>query len=652
MENGDNKVAPAGQGGEKRQKWGGQLEFILTLVGYAVGLGNIWRFPYLCFRNGGGAFLIPYFGTLALVGLPLFYMELAFGQFASLGPIKIWTINPLFKGLGIAMVMTNTMIGVYYNVIISWVLYFLFSSFTSELPWSSCNNTWNTILCVPTTELKNLTDPVRLPDSTYVNKSDLKSPSEEFFYNGVLKVSDGIEDAGEMSWQLALCLLLAWLIIFFVLIKGISSLGKVVYFTTIFPYILLTVMLIRGVTLEGAREGIIFYLKPDFNKLANAQAWSDAATQIFFSLSVATGGLTAMASYNDFKNNCYRDAVMIPIINCATSFYGGFAIFSVLGYMAFQKGVTVDKVAAGGPGLVFVAYPEALATMPVAPLWSILFFLMMLTLGLSSMFSITETFFTSFADEFPELLTKTRLRNIVFRIIATTVFYLIGLSMVTEGGFYVFTIFDFYLGGFPLMIIGLLETLVVCLLYGWPRFSEDVQLMLGKKPNYYFMVTLCILVPVILFAMIIFTSVQFEPPTLLGKAYPDWAQAFGFLLIIFVLIWIPIWWVYLPIREALTGNKFGPAIVKNIQPTKDWRPALEENQIGRYAPGYQLTSKDAKWFWGFFKSVNHDQQGHQDLFNNNKVYPIDVEQVSQTDVIEMASHNENKAFEADSTDHL
>jgi len=566
---------------KSRGQWGGQIEFILTLIGYAVGLGNIWRFPYLCFKNGGGAFLIPYFGTLALVGLPLFYMEVAFGQFASLGPTKIWTINPLFRGLGFATVMTNTLIGIYYNVIISWALYFLFSSMAAEVPWKTCDNSWNTNRCVQTADWKNISENYTLPGTNEtIPKADVKSPSEEFYYRGVLQLSEGIEHAGAVSWQLALCLLLAWILIFGVLIRGISSLGKVVYFTTLFPYILLTVMLIRGVTLEGAQEGIIYYLKPNFSRLADARVWSDAATQIFFSLSVASGGLIAMSSYNKFDNNCKRDSILVPIVNCATSFYGGFAIFSVLGYMAVQKGVSVDQVAASGPGLVFVVYPEALATMPVAPLWSILFFLMMITLGLSSMFSIVETFFVACEDEFPDFVTRPRWRNILFRACSIVVFYLFGLSMVTEGGFYVFALIDNYLGGFPLLIIGLLEIETICHIYGWKRFSEDVEMMIGKKPDIYLRVCLCVISPIILLATTIFMAVQYGPPTLFSGAYvyPSWSEAIGFLVIFLALGSIPVWWIYWLLKQGLWK-----LIKVNCQPTENWKPALVENQTGRYA---------------------------------------------------------------------
>lgn len=132
---------------KERGNWSSGLEFLLSCLSYAVGLGNIWRFPYLCYRNGGGAFLIPYTIMLLFVGLPLFLMELSFGQYASEGPITIWKISPLFQGIGYAMFLMTTLVGIYYNMILAWALFYLGSSLTTQLPWSSCSNWWNTDAC-------------------------------------------------------------------------------------------------------------------------------------------------------------------------------------------------------------------------------------------------------------------------------------------------------------------------------------------------------------------------------------------------------------------------------------------------------------------------------------------------------------------------
>ncbi|KAJ8299477.1 hypothetical protein KUTeg_023537 [Tegillarca granosa] len=506
---------------ESRATWGGQLEFILTCVGYAVGLGNVWRFPYLCYKNGGGAFLIPYTLMLALVGLPLFFMELAFGQYAGLGPISIWRINPLFKGLGYAMVIVSWLIGLYYNVIISHVLYYLVRSFTSVLPWTTCNNTWNTNDCLP----------YEKPDigngSLVIHTSNHSlTPSEEFYRNHVLDQTESIDNFGTVEWQLAVTLLVAWFIVWIVLLKGIQSLGKVVYFTAIFPYVMLTVLFFRGVTLPGAGNGIIYYLKPDFARLGDPRVWSDACTQIFYSLSACSGGLIAMSSYNKFKNNCYRDALIVCIINCGTSIFAGLVIFSILGYMAYEKGrhsrqsrskchtklerfteVKTHQIPKSGlcPGLAFIVYPEALARMPISPMWSVFFFIMMATLGFGSEFSIVECVLSALCDEF-KILNKRR-AAIIFRTVMVIICFLLGLPMVCR-------------------VTGVLN------------------------------------------------MIMYKEPDLDGVYYPEWAKALGWLIVLFPVLTIPGWFMFKYCTEG------GFALMKErMQPLPSWGPSLGKHTL-------------------------------------------------------------------------
>jgi solute carrier family 6 amino acid transporter-like protein 5/7/9/14 len=340
------------------------------------------------------------------------------------------------------------------------------------------------------------------------------------------------------------------------------------------------------VTLEGAGTGILYYLKPDFSRLSDARAWSDAATQIFFSLSTCTGGLIAMASYNPFKNNCLRDSIMIPIINCGTSFYAGFAIFSVLGYMAHQKGVTMADVAASGPGLVFVVFPEGLSTMPIAPLWSILFFIMMMTLGLSSEFSIIECFFSGVLDEFP-YLRKSRKHSIIFRLICCTIFYLIGLSMVTNGGFYLFNLFDYYVGGFPLLVVGFFECVAINYIYGYKNFADDIKMMIGKRPTIYIRICWCVISPLILLVIIIFMSVQYSTPTLFSNKYiyPSWAEGIGWLIVATCIFLIPVWFLGVYFKDG------GWQLLKKLsKPSDEWGPAHPNYRIGKYAKSTTITT--------------------------------------------------------------
>uniref|UniRef100_T1J7F0 Transporter n=1 Tax=Strigamia maritima TaxID=126957 RepID=T1J7F0_STRMM len=307
---------------EERDHWGSKVEFLLSCLSYAIGLGNVWRFPYLVYRNGGGAFLIPYFVMLTTAGIPLFFLELAFGQYASEGPITIWKISPLFQGLGYAMFLVSALVGIYYNMIIGWTWYYLFNSFTEILPWSSCDNDWNTNAC-RRFEATNCTAPTGflLLNGTCINRGNKtdkewrtfklnsikpKMPTDEYFHNYMLSISSGIDDIGEVKLELALCLLLAWVVCYIALLKGVKSFGKAVYFTAFFPYIVLIILLIRAATLPGYMDGILYYVTPQWDKLLTAQIWGDATVQIFFSLAPCWGGLITLASYNTFHNNCFR----------------------------------------------------------------------------------------------------------------------------------------------------------------------------------------------------------------------------------------------------------------------------------------------------------------------------------------------------------
>jgi solute carrier family 6 amino acid transporter-like protein 5/7/9/14 len=605
-----------------RGAWGGKVEFILTCIGYAVGLGNVWRFPYLTYANGGGAFLIPFVIMLFLIGIPLFFLELCFGQFASLGPIAIWRSSPLMKGLGFSMVFTNLMVALYYNVIISWCLYYLFASMTDVLPWETCDNVWNTPRCVLTEDFSQINGSSVIINGENYTKSELKSPSDEYYYRQVLKMTQpedgGMNDSGTIVWQLAMCLLLCWMLVFFVLVKGISSLGKVVYFTSTFPYLLLTIMLIRGVTLEGAWTGIQFYLIPTWEKLADPKVWSDAATQIFYALSTCTGGLIAMASYNEFKNNTLRDSLIVPITNILTSFYAGFVIFSVLGYMSVKKGLKMEEVAAQGPGLVFVVYPEGISTMPVAPLWSILFFIMMMMLGLSSMFSMAETFFSGFMDEFPGLLRKTYYHTVAFRAIGCLCFYLISLPMITNSGFYVFTVWDQYTGGFPLLIIGLFELITLVYIYGYNNFADDIRMMLGNKPNIIFRILWSAITPLVIVLAIVFTGLNYKAPFIQFSplelyVFPSWAEAIGWIIVTFCLIFIPAIFIYRMIADT-RGKKFNMKLWKEISgPQPSWGPAHKSDWVGRYGP--QLADNDG--------IIRDDNSSRSDIGEDNRGFDPD-----------------------------
>lgn len=301
------------------------------------------------------------------------------------------------------------------------------------------------------------------------------------FSHHVLNISEGIDDLGGVQWKLALCLLLSWTIVFICLSKGIKTSGKATYVTSTFPYAILIILLIRGVTLEGSMEGIKYYVLPDWKRLASAKVWGDAAVQVFFSMSTCWGGLITLASYNNYKNNCFRDALVVAVGDGLTSIFGGFVIFSIIGYMAHELNVPVQDVATQGAGLAFVVYPQAVTMLPLSPLWAVLFMLMLLNLGLGTQFTLVTTVHTTIMDVFSKFF-KVQRRRIILLLSICICCYILGLSCATRGGMYVLQLMDKYAPSYGLLTVGLAECITLSWLYGIDRFFKDIESMIGRPP--------------------------------------------------------------------------------------------------------------------------------------------------------------------------
>ncbi|CAG2105152.1 unnamed protein product [Medioppia subpectinata] len=519
---------------ESRDQWGGQIEFLLACLGNAVGLGNCWRFPYLCYKNGGGAFLIPYIICSFVIGLPLFLIELSLGQYSSMGPAHLYAnLSPLFKGLGLTSIISSMIVAVYYNMIIAWTLFYFVGSLVGQ-DWQHCGQHFNSLNCTTINDKMNFT-----------NYSI--SSTEEYFNNYVLAKSDGLEIMNSMNWRLVGALFASWVIVVAALIKGIQSSGKVVYFTATFPYVILVILFIRGITLDGAIDGLRYYVTPEWSRVKDPTVWRDAAVQVFYSFGIGGGGMITYASYNKFTDPVFviktkvRHSLLVGIGDFLTSIFCGSVVFAMIGYMAHALNKPIDDIVQSG-----TVIPEGLSQMPLSIVWSMMFFAMLFLLGIDSQFAMVETVITYIFDLLRN--SKYKLNKPAVVTIAGFIWFLCGLPLCTNAGVYILNLMDTYAAGIPCLIVGLFEIFIVAYIYGISNFFQDLKLMTGWMPSdimrshIIVMITTCspIAIAIILYKDI-FGLLYNEEVITYGKyVYPSWAQWIGWSLALISVAAIPL----------------------------------------------------------------------------------------------------------------
>ncbi|CAG0879032.1 unnamed protein product [Darwinula stevensoni] len=477
-------------------------------------------------------------------------------------PRYFWNCD---EGIGYGTTVVCFWLNIYYIVVLAWALVYLFFALKSlfegtQLPWATCTNTWNTPACRDFHSTNNLSVPGgRTMDEGLEGVIPTDSSSE--FWKLVYRIqgmSSGVDDVTELRWELAIALLIAWLLVYAIIWKGIRSSGKVVYFTATFPYVMLVALLIRGVTLPGASEGIKYYLYPNFSRLGDSQVWLEAGTQIFFSYAVALGCMMALGSYNPFQNDFVKQAVFVAAINSGTSIFAGFVIFSVLGFMAHTLQLPVSEVVSQGPGLVFEAYPRALAEMPGSPIWASLFFFMILLVGIDSQFVGVEGFMTAVTDRFPRAFRGRRQILLTFTCLVS---FLIGLLLVTDGGIYLFQVFDYYsASGLVLLFLCMLEAITIGWVYGSRKMSRDIHRMVGvtsawrRALDIWLRACFTLFTPLLSFAVLMFTIVEFGPLKMGEYVFPAWGNGLGWFFILSSVLFVPGYFIYSVVRAP--GNTF------------------------------------------------------------------------------------------------
>uniref|UniRef100_A0A3Q3KFM7 Transporter n=1 Tax=Monopterus albus TaxID=43700 RepID=A0A3Q3KFM7_MONAL len=539
-----------------RPAWNNKLEYILAQVGFSVGLGNVWRFPYLCQKNGGGAYLVPYFILLLLIGIPLFFLELAVGQRIRRGSIGVWNyVCPQLGGIGVSSLMV------------------------SIIP-QSCMIGLKIFL------------PLHIVIIVVEPECERSSATTYFWYRQTLNITSTIDDSGGLNWKMTLSLFVAWILVCLAVIKGIQSSGKVMYFSSLFPYVVLFCFLVQGLLLKGAVDGIAHMFTPKLEKMLEPQVWREAATQVFFALGLGFGGVIAFSSYNKRDNNCHFDAALVSIINFVTSILATLVVFAVLGFKAnvMNEKCVVEEIiplhinfshlsaqdyaemygviktvkedsfgqlgldscvledelnkAVQGTGLAFIAFTEAMTHFPASPFWSVMFFFMLINLGLGSMIGTMTGITTPILDAF-------KIRKEILCVVCCVIAFLLGLLFVQRSGNYFVAMFDDYSAGLPLTVVVILENISVAWIYGTKRFMQDLEDMLGFRPYAFYYYMWQYVSPAILVVLITSTIIEMavipagynvwvqSEVSASFLLYPPWALAMAYALIVVAMLPLP-----------------------------------------------------------------------------------------------------------------
>ncbi|KAH0947338.1 hypothetical protein HN011_003803 [Eciton burchellii] len=567
---------------KKRATWNNSVEFLMSCIAVSVGFGNIWRFPFTAYENGGGAFLIPYVILLFLVGKPFYFLEMIIGQFSGNSSVKVWGISPGFVGVGWAQFCSTVALVTYYSSLMALTLYYLIASFSTELPWATCLEEWGDTCIDSSTKRNHSVDLVEDDIDNFLNSSQFRSSAEMYFSRVVLHEKENIDDGiGWPSWQLTLCLFGSWTAICMVVFQGVKSSGRFSYFLAIFPYVVLISLLIRAVTLNGAIDGILYFITPKWSKLLEPTVWYAAVTQCFFSLSVCFGSIITYSSHNNFKHNIYRDVMIITSLDTITSMLAGCTIFGILGNLAYELGIKdISKVVKGGAGLAFVSYPDAIAKFNFLPqLFAVLFFVMMFVLGVGSAVGMITGIITVIHEQFPRL----KIWQIV--VPACCLGFVIGTVYVTPGGQFILTLVDYYGTSFVVFILASFEMTGVIWVYGLENFLDDVTFMLDRRPSVYWRICWLIVTPLILITIFVYTVATLLPVTYGGTPLPASAHAAGWTLLCIGTLQIPLWMLITMLKNRklpctqITKAAFAPANEwgpQEVQQRKDWKIFKEE----------------------------------------------------------------------------
>ena len=344
---------------DSRESWSARSGFIIAAIGSAVGLGNIWRFPYVAYENGGGAFLIPYLIAIFAAGLPLLFMDYAVGHKYRKAPPTAYKKLMNSEALGWWQVMVTLLIGIYYASVLSWAGSYMFYSIGQQ---------WGT-------------------------------DTEKFFFTSYLQNGEGL--ALGFVPTLFIGLVIVWAVVMFILYGGVKKgveLSNKIFIPLLL--ILFSILVVQALRLPGAVDGLNAFFTPNWEAMANYKVWLAAFGHIFFSLSVGFGIMLTYSSYLKRKTNLTGSGLVVALANSSFEILAGIGIFAALGFMAYSAGSSVDEVVSGGIGLAFIAFPKIISSLGAGgDLFGFLFFASLTVAGVTSMVSILQVPIAAFQDK-------------------------------------------------------------------------------------------------------------------------------------------------------------------------------------------------------------------------------------------------------------
>ncbi|WP_462418096.1 sodium-dependent transporter [Kytococcus sp. Marseille-QA3725] len=344
-----------------REAFSGRTVFILAAIGSAVGLGNIWRYPYVAYANGGGAFLIPYLVALVTAAIPLLFLDYSLGhKNRGSAPLAFSRVRRWLEPFGWMQALLCFAITTYYAVILAWAVRYFFFSFGKK--WGS--------------------------------------DTETFFNEDFLQITDPAA-LGSFVTPTAIALAGIWIasiaIVFIGVDKGIGLVNKI-----FLPLLILTfaALVIRALFLEGAAQGLDAFFTPDWSAIKDPKVWVAAYGQVFFSTSVTMGAMLTYASYLKRRTNLTGSGLVVGFSNAGFEVLAGIGVFACIGFLATQQQVPVGEAVASGPGLAFVVFPALINEMPFGSLFGALFFGCLLVGGITSLISLMQVVGASFGEKF------------------------------------------------------------------------------------------------------------------------------------------------------------------------------------------------------------------------------------------------------------